>query len=117
MRCARCPRSARQGALQELFPILERVCDGQSHVFKLLLELSRWRRLGERRNLFLVNYRQRLRDNLSELTVALAALLYPSEGTYTEERAGDVCVARTGGVELMVTAVDASFNLAVRRVR
>jgi hypothetical protein len=54
---------------------------------------------------------------LSELTVALAALLYPSEGTYTEERAGDVCVARTGALELMVTAVDASFNLAVRRVR
>ena len=115
-RCARFPRSARPGAVQALFLILERVCDGESHVFRLLLGLSRWRRLGERGDLFLVNYRQRLRDNLSELTVALAALLYPSNETYSEERAGDVCVARTSRLEFTVTVVDADFHLAVRRV-
>ena len=101
--------------MQALFLILERVCNGESHVFSLLLGLSRWRRLGERGDLFLVNYRQRLRDNLSELTVALAALLYPSrDEAYAADRRGeDVCVARTSKGEFTVPAVDAAFQLGV----
>ena len=113
-RCARFPRSARPGAVLALFLILERVCDGESHVFRLLAGLSRWIRTEARHNLFTV--RHRLLDNLPELTVALAALLYPSLEAYAAERVSDyVCVARTSQLEFTVTAVDADFHLDVRR--
>jgi hypothetical protein len=116
-RCARFPRSARPGAVLALFLILERVCDGERDVFRLLVDLSRWIRTEAIYELFIVSDGQRLRENLSELTVALAALLYPSrDEAYAADRRGeDVCVARTSKVEFTVTAVEAAFLLAVAR--
>jgi hypothetical protein len=79
--------------------------------------LSRWIRTEARHDLFVVNYRQQLRDNLSELTVALAALLYPSVEAYAADRLGDdACVARTSSVQFTVTVVDDAFQLGVVRL-
>ena len=115
-KCAGFPRAARPGALQALYPIVRNLCNTDDHAFRLLLNLSRWKRGRVRRDeLFEVNYRSRLRGVLPEFTVALAALLYPSrDEAYAADRRGeDVCVARTSKVEFTVTAVDAAFQLGV----
>lgn len=116
-RCAAFPRAARPGAVEALLPILRRLCNGDDYVFRLLMRLSRWRS-GAVVDAFLVNFKERLRDSLPELTRALATLLYPSMEEYTVALEDDArCVARTRRLALTVTAgVAADFHLAARHL-
>jgi len=100
-RCAAFPMAFRPGMVQALLPIAQRVCNGDDGaVFRLLLDLSRWRRGSNA--LFRVDSGDRLREVLPELTMALADLLCPALETYSPKIRGDVCVARTSRTDFAV---------------
>jgi|GEM_PF-6279713 len=107
-KCAAFPPAFRPGAVRALLPIAQRACDDGA-VFRLLMDLSRWRRGSDA--LFRVDCGDRLREVLPQLTMALADLLRPSREAYTSEVRGDVCVARVGRTELTVIAADDGFRI------